>query len=102
MIANGRLELEPPMILLLPPCPYWHTPSEAQASTRAVWKLATSLGFARKRPSAVSISLFHASLATTPWVRLPTTVSVLQSSAADCKYSLNRDWSQSVRAQIEP
>src|SRR5688572_3288114 len=91
IIANGRLDAEPPIILILQQSAYWHTPSDAQASTKAVWKLATSDGFARNNPKAVSILLFHASLATTPWVRLPTTVSVLQSAAADCKYSLNRD-----------
>ena len=80
---------------------YLQGPELAQAATSAAWKFSTLLS-AMNRPRAVSISVFHESLATTPCVSEPTTVSVDQSSIADCRYSPNKDLSQSVRAQMEP
>src|SRR3990170_3922105 len=80
---------------------YWQGPASAQALTSAAWK-ATPSPSARYRPRAVSIWDFQLSLATTPWVRLPTTVLIPQSVMADCRYSSKRVRSQSVRAQMEP
>src|SRR5512138_2398257 len=84
------------------PTDYLQAPSDLQAATSAAWKSATLVGSDRNRPRAVSTLAFQASFATTPCVRLPTTVSLVQSLPADCRYSLNRDWLQSVRAQMEP
>src|SRR5918993_4793482 len=80
---------------------YLQGPELAQTATSAAWKLSTFLS-ATNKPRAVSISVFQESFATTPCVSEPTTVSVDQSSMADCRYSPNRDLSQSVRAQMEP
>ena len=80
---------------------YLQGPELAQAATSAAWKFSTLLS-AMNKPRAVSISVFQESLATTPCVSEPTTVSVDQSSMADWRYCPNKDLSQSVRAQIEP
>ena len=76
-------------------------PELLQAAARAAWKTSALLS-AMYRPSAVSISDFQESLATTPCVSEPTTVLLAQSAIADCRYSPKRVLSQSVRAQIEP
>jgi hypothetical protein len=51
------------------------------SATSAAWNFATSL-FATKRPSAVSMSVFHALLATTPCVSEPASLSAFHCLSA--------------------
>src|SRR5258708_30092501 len=69
---------------------YLQTPSDLQAATSAAWKSATLVGSATNTPKAVATLLSQDGLPTTSCVRLPTTLSLAQSFAAFCEYSLNR------------
>src|SRR6266498_3882441 len=71
------------------------------AETSADWKFPTFL-FCRNRPSAVSMSVFHALLATTPCVSEPASLSVFHCLSAHLRYVSYSFGFASLRAGIEP
>src|SRR5919197_1802987 len=71
------------------------------ALTRADWKFPTFL-LCRNNPSAVSMSVFHALLATTPWVSEPASLSDFHCFSAHLRYGPYSFGLASFRAGIDP
>src|SRR6266542_5551935 len=71
------------------------------AETSADWKFPTFL-FCRNSPSAVSMSVFHALLATTPCVSEPASLSDFHCLSAHLRYLSYSFGFASWRAGIEP
>src|SRR5574341_193363 len=80
---------------------YLQTPASLHACCSVDWVLATS-PLVTNNASASLYFVAQLSNAAAPWITLGTSALDFQSCAADCRYALNSDWLQSVRAQIEP